>query len=281
MEKQKKGYWMRQTIKSGSVVERTQFFVGERRPRKDRRKGSTTEKAQENNLNQAVRRLARIINCNFTEKDALVTLTYDDKNLVGVPQTARQLELFRRKLSYHYRKNGIELKSVWITADKDEHSGRWVRVHHHMIMSGLTLKAEDGHTVPYIGSTPLSDLWKNGFVYAEALHEQKDYTPLANYLVRQAVAETDTKKWNTTRNLAKPIIEQEEIVEVPGELKAPPGAKVLEVGSYDCDTGSHYIRYIRKEKRKRAEKTEPPLLPLRKKRPRRSFRQTSHIRRRK
>ena len=96
----------------------------------------------------------------------------------------------------------------------------------------------------------ISEIWKNGFVHCEYLKAQDDYTSLAGYLARQAAAAPDQKKWHPTRNLEKPVIESEKIVENPKELHTPPGADVQEFGEYDKDTGTHYVRYIRRPRKK-------------------------------
>ena len=75
------GYWMIRTIRSGRVIEKSQFYVGERKPRKARRKGASSTKKLDANLRDAVKRLAREINCNFAAGDLLLTLTYDEEHI--------------------------------------------------------------------------------------------------------------------------------------------------------------------------------------------------------
>ena len=267
---------MRRTIRSGSVIERSQFFVGERKPRRDRRKGNSTMAKKDANMKTAVRCLARVLNCNFHKGDLLITLTYDDEHLGKCAETPEQAEQtvwkFIRRLSYALGKLGADLKTVWITADKDEKSGRYVRLHHHLVVSGenFTIERQDGViTNVLVGKKPLRKMWGNGFVNVEPLAEQPDYTPIANYFVRQAVNGTDTKKWHSTRNMEKPIIESEIVTVSPSELRAPGGATVLEVGPYDIENGSHYIRYIRKARNEKTEESGPAgMLPVREERQR-------------
>lgn len=80
------------------------------------------------------------------------------------------------------------------------------------------------------------------------MEDERDHTGLADYLVRQAVDEPAQKKWHTSTGLEKPILLEEKITTKDGELRAPGGAEVLEIGHYDAETGSHYIRYIPKAK---------------------------------
>lgn len=247
-----KGYWMIRTIRSGKVIEKSQYFVGERKPRSDRRKGSSTLSKKDKNMNEAVRRLARVLNCNFGKDDLFVTLTYDDAH---EPQTTEDAEkyisLFIRRLTRTLGKE-VKMKGVWITSDKDEKTGNPVRLHHHLVIgnSGFTVR-KDGMTYSaLIGEKDLKDIWKAGYVNVEPLKEQDDYTPVAAYLVRQAVNLADAKKWHSSRGMEKPVIESEIITNSPHELHSPPGAIVQEISAYDASTGTHYIRYNRKPRKK-------------------------------
>ena len=243
----KGGYWMIRTVKSGNVVEKSQFFCGVRKPRRDRRKGSSTVAKMDQNMTQAVRRLARTINCNFGPSDLLITLTYNDDRLPLCYQDADKcVALFSRRME----RSGVKLTGVWITADKDK-QGNTERLHHHAIVkgAGIELKKTGEVLTAYVNGKKLEDVWGCGIVHSEHLEAQEDYTPLAAYMVRQAVDVPDAKKWHSSRGLAKPIVEDEVITDQAEELRAPGGADVLEIGHYDAETGSHYIRYIRRTKK--------------------------------
>ena len=247
---------MIRTIRSGKVIEKSQFFVGERKPRSDRRKGSTTLIKQDRNRSDGIKRLARVLNCNFTKDDLFVTLTYDTEPQ-SIKEADKACSLFWRRLTRAYKEFIPEekLKGVWITADKDDKSGRPVRIHHHIVLTGVGVQCSFGSEVisARIGDKEIADIWKNGFVHVEHLQDQEDYTPVAAYLVRQAAVSTDAKKWHPTRGLEKPVIESERIVENPKELHTPPGADVQEIGEYDKETGTHYVRYIRKPRKRKTD----------------------------
>jgi len=246
----KGGYWMIRTIKSGKVIEKSQFPVGERRPRKPRRKGSSSAAKRDSNLRSSERRLAQALNCNFEEGDLLLTLTYSDEALeqVGADGQDKACSLFARKLTRILGKIGIKLRGIWMTADKDSESLDPVRVHHHLVVKreGWEIcRDRSGKIVDTkVGGRSLSSLWSYGIASVEPLKDQDDYTPLAVYLVRQAKSGADEKKWHSTRNLAKPIVKSEIVAARVRELRAPGGADVKEVGRYDVETGSHYLRYI-------------------------------------
>lgn len=239
----KGGYWVIRTIRSGNVIEKSMFpYEGSGRPRRMRRRGSTTQQKKDSNMNQAARRLGRVLNCNFSAGDLLLTLTYDSAHLPKDPEGAdRECGLFMRRLDRELKKIGVELKYVWITADKDydkkTDSIKQARLHHHLVVSSF----------PMDQIRSLEKIWKKGRVLSEPLRLQDDYSSLAAYLVRQAAAEADDKKWHPSRGMEKPVLVEEMIVQKPKELHTPGGANVHEIGPYDSDTGTHYIRYTRKK----------------------------------
>jgi len=238
---------MKRTLRSGKVIEKSQFFVGTRKPRADRRKGSSSAARMDVNMNLAVRRFARILNCNFDPDDILITLTYSDEHLpADYKEADRLIGLFLRRL----KRLGVDARGVWLTADKDKR-GNAERLHHHMIIKGdgIQMRRDGEKLIACVSGKKLEDIWGCGILHAEHLEQQDDYTPLAAYLVRQAVAVADAKKWHSSRGLEKPVIEEEIITDQADELRAPGGAEVLEVGHYDQETGSHYIRYIRRPKK--------------------------------
>lgn len=73
----------RKYISANGVVERTRYAVGDNaRPRRGKRRGNTTFRKQEQNFNSALRRLSRILNCNYChENGLLITLDYDEMGL--------------------------------------------------------------------------------------------------------------------------------------------------------------------------------------------------------
>ena len=73
----------RKYISANGVVERTRYAVGDNaQPRRGKRRGNTTFRKQEQNFNSALRRLARILNCNYChENGLLITLDYDETGL--------------------------------------------------------------------------------------------------------------------------------------------------------------------------------------------------------
>lgn len=243
-------YYMRRKIRSGKVTEVSQFFVGDRRPRKTRVKGSSSAAKKDRNLNDAVRRLARILNCNLTEDWIFLTLTYSEEALPSSPQEAvKRMQLFLRRL----RSRGVRFAGVWITADKDSRTAEIKRLHHHVVISGQGISLTGGKKkTAWAGGQTLEDIWGSGIVLATPIEETDDYTQMAVYLVRQAVSGEDVKKWHTSRDLKQPEIISEEIIDRPQALRAPGGADVKEITEYDEQSCSHYIRYVAQSQRSKS-----------------------------
>lgn len=240
------GYWVTRTVVSGKVTERSKFFSGRRRPRA-RRKGSTSLAQKDRNMNTAVRQLARGLNCNVEDGWIFLTLTYEDEHLPKTSEEAwKEVTLFIRRM----KRRGVDVKGFWITADKDK-KGDPVRLHHHMVIggSGIGIQQTMDKSIAVVeDGDVLQDVWGKGYVYAEPVEDQIDRTPLAAYLVRQAVDEPGKKKWRCSTGLKKPIVVSEVITDRAGEIHIPPGAEVMEIGYYDEETGSQYVRYVPAER---------------------------------
>lgn len=241
------GYWVTRTVVSGKVTERSKFFHGRRRPRA-KRKGSTSLAQKDRNMNTAVRQLARGLNCNVEASWIFLTLTYEDEHLPKTAEDAwKEVTLFIRRL----KRRGIDVKGFWITADKSK-DGDPARLHHHMVIEGSGIaiqKTIDKSMAVIEGGDALQGIWGRGFVYAEPVEDQIDRTPLAAYLVRQAEDEPGKKKWRCSTGMKKPVVVSEVITDRAGELHVPPGAEVMEIGHYDEETGSQYVRYIPAERK--------------------------------
>ncbi|MCL1819408.1 MAG: hypothetical protein FWG36_01985 [Oscillospiraceae bacterium] len=239
---------------SGAVVERSMFPVGNAaKVRNPRRKGSTPLRKQDQNDRMAVKRLARAINCNFSHGDILITLTYSEERLnkllksipvgndaPGVPPSPdairkaaiHERDCFLRRVKRDLEKQDIKLKYITVTSDIDGETGDPVRIHHHVLLPKEAFDAAFKH-------------WCREEVDYRPLRDQKDYTSVAVYLLRQVRRQPDMKKYSTSRNLDKPVI-REKIITAPAELKAPRGAVVMHRDEYDYQTMTQYIRFIKK-----------------------------------
>lgn len=246
------------------VIEKTRYVVGDQAvARGKRKKGNSSFRKQEQNFNSAIRRLARILNCNFDHAGGLlVGLDYSPAGLerlerkadtgTGAQGTAgasadacarqdalraegeRQAMLWIRRVKRHIPE--AQVKYVVVTSDLDGDTGELVRLHHHVVLQA-----------PQVSWDSLRKLWKLGSVDIQQLRDQPDYSKLAAYLLRQVRRVPDAKKYRVSRGMEQPVTEEREVLRVAGEIKAPPGARVFEKRYVEGEVGQ-YIRYLPKKR---------------------------------
>lgn len=235
---------------SGKVVELSTVFVSANtKPRRNRRKGTTTAQKQDENERDAVKRLARIINANFGHGDLLLTAKYDDDGFGDLVQRAladrregeriedavlraaeHDASLYLRRLRRILGKEGVELRAIVSTSDMDGNTGEFVRPHHHIILPRVSFEAA-------------AKAWHLGSVEYQILRDQDDYTPLAAYICRQVRRRPDAKKWTTTRNMKKTVVNERWAEE--GEILKPDRHGKL-TGHNNWESGKpQYIRFVK------------------------------------
>ena len=124
----REGWYMVKKITSGQVVERRKSYVGRKPSRRGARiKGNSGEKKQENNRQQAVLALARLLNCNYTHGDALLTLTFIDEALERCGGTfegaVKEAKNFLDRIARRMKKHGDILKWVLVPSEVDGETG--------------------------------------------------------------------------------------------------------------------------------------------------------------
>jgi hypothetical protein len=243
------------------VIEKSRFYVPSNVKPRSGRKAATTERKQDANDRDYVKRLARSINCNFGKGDFLVTLEYCDEAYAELIETcagddAEELEAaiyqaakscvekIIRKARDILKREEISLAYICMTSQKNPDTGDSVRVHHHLLMPKECVGA-------------MSALWEYGICNLTPLRGQEDYTPIAEYFAAQAPKVKDAKKHTASRNLLKPHI-RETVDEVRRELRAPAGSKLIYKSAYVPDVEgfantAQYIKYIPKKRRKKEE----------------------------
>ena len=247
---QKEGLYMITKIISGEIVERRKTRIS-RRPAKrgGRIRGNSSEKKIVGNLEYAKLQLARTLNCNYTRGDLWLTLTYDTAGLAKIRDdyhaAKKEAGKFVDRLVYRLKKQGVVCRWVLSTSCIDGETGELVRLHHHLVITGEGFRME-GRTL-MLGEECLDDIWGNGTVDYKALRNQKDYKPLADYIVNQARHVPDEKKWTCSRNMKKPIVHRE-IVTGGGQLRVPAGATELPGTRYDPEKNQNFVRYIPRQR---------------------------------
>ena len=250
----KDGYWVVRTYQAGAVGEKTKFWVPGTRPSKSSRKEKLEIKKQEQNEYSALKQVARLINANFVEGDWFLGLDYSPAGMERLVDWARkkgldpeaedetvrldairsaaehELTLVLRRVKHSLAKEEQEqLRYIAITSDMDGDTGEIVRVHHHLI-------------VPRAVREVFVEKWKElGHVAWSPLSKQDDYTPIAEYLLRQVRRIPDAKKYTRSRNLIVPK-PKDRAVTSDAELRVPRGGKLLFRNEYKPGR-PQYIRY--------------------------------------
>lgn len=245
----KDGYWVIRTYKAGNVGEKIKFWIPNARPSKSSRKIKSDLKKIKQNEASAVKRLARVINANFSHGDILLGLDYspegyervcaragvspDDtepESLEAIYMAADQeLTNALRRVKRELEKTGIELRYVAVTSDLNGKTGECVRVHHHLIINAEALHA-------------FMAKWNLGSVSYSTLRRQADYTDIAVYLIKQVRYLPDAKKYKSSRNLVR-VVPVDRVAKNGSQLRAPKNAVLVHAGEYKPGY-PQYIRYI-------------------------------------
>lgn len=251
------GYWVIRTYESGQVGEKTKYFIqGQRPPKGTKRIKSDLKKVIQNEYS-AMKNLARLINANFIKGDILLGLDYSEAGLRALEQRARGISRKRlesglaledaeaehqecmrlaadQEIVNFFRriKSALpfsDIKYAAITSDMDGETGESVRLHHHLVISSCALEV-------------CKIKWPHGDVHWDMLSGQLDYTPVAEYLIRQVRHVPDAKKYKTSRNLVRP--QPKDRIAVGGsELRPPKGCALLHRNEFRPGR-PQYIRYL-------------------------------------
>lgn len=251
----REGYWMIRTYQAGNVGEKTKYWVSGARPdNRSRKKEKDAVRKAEQNEYSAQKALARLINANFGKGDIFLGLDYSEeglKKLSGdqVPEEERelseedrirnradhQMKLCIRRVKRDMKAAGLDLKYIAITSDMNGKTGELVRVHHHLIVPKEAL--------PFF-----QNKWDLGGVHFSPMSSQDDYTPIAEYLIKQVRRIPDAHKYISSRNLIRPE-PKDRIAQSDSELRIPQGAKLLHRSEF-IPGQPQYIRYIVPERLK-------------------------------
>ena len=155
-------------------------------------------KMEQKNLNakNARKKLRRLLNANFDNKDLIVHLTYSNSNLPKDENRAiRDRENYIRRLKNYRKRNNLpELKYIAVLEYKEatEDKRTRTRIHHHIVISGMDRdKAEE--------------LWGKGRANADRLQPNElGFEELANYISKDPKGK---KRYSPSRNLIIPEAE--------------------------------------------------------------------------
>lgn len=210
------------------------------------------------NEKQAEKKLRQLMNANFNNDSWYVTLTCkkeEGREYETPEEMKRLLEQFQRKCRAFWKRRGGELKYVSVMA-----IGARSARHFHLVLSelrGVGYKAMREALQQIWDSVYMVGGKGQSFIHIENLYGD-NYGELAAYFIKQAAITRKAygqkigKRWNSSRNLIKPIVKVRRITNrqafrtVP---KAPAGwyidDKYTVSGLNDAEFGGYeYMRYI-------------------------------------
>lgn len=251
------------------VTEDVRFTVPMSAKPRTKERAASTPRKQEQNRNQAVHILGRILNNNFEQGDILLTLEYswsEKKHLeirtrerIGdgrikkqdledamLSESDRDADLFLRRC----KEAGLSrvAKRVVIASDRDGDTGKQAENHVHIVLSGESFSLI-GKKLTLNGKT-LESIWGKGPVQYEFLRSGP-LNKLAAYLIRQTRTIANRKKYRCSRSIERIIPEEYEIdPDADTGIHVPAGAEILE-RQENAESKYHmqYVRYLpRKQK---------------------------------
>ena len=234
---------MEYRIISGPVTEIRRVWMpttrgGQRIRRGTRAKKSSIRKILQNEIN-AVKSLARTLNCNFGTGDVWLTLSFGEGEISWEDAQA-VFDRFLRKLRALYRKErGENLKYVYSHGRRNEIGN--ARPHFHIVLSAMDYES-------------ICALWPEQGVTYRRLDGSGDYTGIARYMISNAKGEEGKKKFHPSRGLEKPVYTEPVPVHAHSKMKLPKDASIREqTETRDEESGfySAYVRYVRKEKERK------------------------------
>ena len=211
---------------------------GQRIRRGTRAKKSSIKKILRNEIN-AVKSLARTLNCNFGTGDVWLTLSFGEGEISWEDAQA-VFDRFLRKLRALYRKErGENIKYVYSHGRRNEIGN--ARPHFHIVLSAMDYES-------------ICALWPEQGVTYRRLDGSGDYTGIARYMISNAKGEEGKKKFHPSRGLEKPVYTEPVPVCAHSRMKLPKDASIREqTETRDEESGfySAYVRYVRKEKERK------------------------------
>lgn len=157
----------------------------------------TPEKMKRLNRQRAERYICQLADCNFTEKDVELTLTYKKHYQPDAERCQKDVRNFLDRLKRFRKKNGLgDPKYIYvIEGGRQKKNGYGVtNFHCHMLMDG----AVDRKTLELI--------WENGYANTKQLQPDEDrgLEELAKYMIKES--KNTGRRFCHSRNLQKPKV---------------------------------------------------------------------------
>lgn len=191
--------YVMETCYAGATIEVTKYYSRKSKDKERSPQGNCTSATMRKvNQKNSLKRLRRTLNTNFLDGDIFLTLTYENDSTMSIEDALCELKNFLRRLRYHYKRSGCNLKYISVTEYHDK------RVHHHLVINRNEVCNS-------------SDYWTKGFASMKKLHTCGDYTRLAWYLLKETnhtiwqIDSPISKRWNSSRNLQKPVVKKTKV----------------------------------------------------------------------
>lgn len=151
----------------------------------------TPESMKKYNYRRVINYIRRLIKLNFMGGWHM-TLTYRKNARPEAALAKKNLELFMRRMAYHYKKQGHELKYIIVTEYQNK------AIHHHVIINDIPILAE-----------LVIKQWRYGQPNFTAIYDNDDVATLAEYLVKETEKtfredSVHGTRYSCSRNLKKP-----------------------------------------------------------------------------
>lgn len=185
--------------KCGKYLEVELYHISKKEQKKSRKRKKKESRKEQKNLNakNARKKLRRLLNANFDNKDLIVHLTYNNFNLPKDEKRAiRDRENYIRRLKNYRKRNNLpELKYIAVLEYKEANQNdkrTRTRIHHHIVISGMD-------------RDKVEELWGKGRANADRLQPNElGFEELANYISKDPKGK---KRYSPSRNLIIPEAE--------------------------------------------------------------------------
>lgn len=195
--------YKQEICKAGKTKQFTYYYSvradqkgGSRRAKENK----TSEAQKKVNSRQAIKKLTWILNENFDGTSLYVTWSYEkDKRPAEKGQLRSDVEKLLRKLRQIYKKDGKELKYVWV-AERGERGA----AHIHMVVNEIEARK-------------LKGCWDKGWITIKPMDDSGQYAKLANYFVKYSEKTMKTeegfggRRYNSSKNLKIPEPEKKTV----------------------------------------------------------------------
>lgn len=225
--------YIREICKAGKTIEVSEYCAYRFGKRSERGSNKESTRKQQEILNRRYSeiKLRRLLNTNFRYGDYHLVLNYKpDKRPENKEGLQKDVKKFLRKMRGEYKKNGKELKYIYVLE-----IGSRGAMHIHLVVNE-------------IATGIIQEAWKeNGYIHVHPLDNTGQYSKLAAYLIKYSDKWLNTdkalqgKRWQGSRNLKQPKITKK-VIKCKGDFKIrEPKKKGYYLDKDSIRTGVHEI----------------------------------------